>query len=471
MAGLQFNTEGMSPEALESFNNYRERVTKLTVARARNKGFVENEKQMVKSAVARSNIAKRNNDIPGAIEPLKVLHEVGAITTDEFVDMSTGVGYEVQGQVLQQLRAEVDVDIADGNYNAAREKVQAQHFLGTNEAERQRLLQHIDAGEDKKNFANAMTADPQRVMAELENPESEWVKGKEQYEVQARKEQTYQEIQNQSMLATSKAIDQMLQDGKLKESDLDSPQFKSLTAPAKAELKKRIKEGAANNPTEWMAFAHDITNFQSTGDTLRDDLALTDMQKRVMVGFNSPYKEQLLNLIEDKRKGDATDSSSMAKSLATEYFKEGFLGNFTVAYEPSYSPNAFARIMGYDAKPGTALSPKDQAMTSKSIEGERRIEKGDPVEDVALKDKAQKRLSGILTALSLYQKQGKSAEFMEEFVRKQAQTYRLGTPLKDLTSPSSSMFLPAARTDAETKKAQDFMDQVLKTPAPPLLKD
>jgi hypothetical protein len=142
------------------------------------------------------------------------------------------------------------------------------------------------------------------------------------------------------------------------------------------------------------------------------------------VRFKGSYKDQLVRMIAERRAGE-TESDAMAKQKLTNYFKEGFLGNYKVPYVPPKD-----RWFSADT-PGTPLSPADMALTSTDVPEGQRITAGKPVIDIQREAIARQKLSAGLNALALLKKQGKTQKEMDDWVDQYAQQFTVAPALQN----------------------------------------
>lgn len=451
MAAVEFDTEGMSPAAVDALQQYAERTKALTVARARNGGFAENERRMVGSALASIETHTRNRNLKGIAETAKVLVDGGHYTPEQGMELVSNHARQVQAAEIQDLNTQVENLVMGGKYDEAKSLVQTNHFINDPMlvADKEQMLLKVDAKKEEVEFQSAIATNPKGELEELLKPDGKYA-SKPEWQKQDMVFKAAQMVENKSAVTAKRAVDQMLGKTLTKPEQLDQPEFADLTLVQKETLKETLLKGAPNNDQEWMGLVAEINNFAPSENPDQDALRLAHIENMVEVRFKGPYKDQLVRMINERRQGE-TESDAMAKQKLTSYFKEGFLGNYKVPYVPP-KDNWFSADT-----PGTPLSPADQALTDPAVEGAARITKGKPVIDVQREAIARQKLSAGLNALSLMKKQGKTQKEMDEFVDTFAQQYSVNSALKEVEKE----YTPNPRMpdlNPPVKRASKFME-------------
>jgi hypothetical protein len=321
----------------------------------------------------------------------------------------------------------------------------------------------VDAKVEEMQFDNAISTNPKEELNELLKPDGKY-STKPEWQKQDMIFKAAQMVENKSAVTAKRAVEQMVGKTLTKPEQLDQPEFADLTLVQKQTLKQTILEGAPNNDQEWMGLMAEINNFAPSDNPDQDALRLAHIENMVEVRFKGPYKDQLKRMIEERRAGE-TESDSMAKQKLTNYFKEGFLGNYKVPYVPPKD-----RWFSADT-PGTPLSPADQALTSTDVPEGQRITSGKPVIDIQREAIARQKLSAGLNALALMKKQGKTQKEMDDWVDQYAQQYSIAPALKEV----EKQYTPNPRIPDDApqvlRRASKFMegmglpDGVSETPA------
>jgi hypothetical protein len=436
MAAAEFDTEGMSPAAVEALQQYAERTKAITVARARNGGFVENERRLVDSAKARLQIATQNRDLRGIAETSKALIDGGHVTPDVGMALAQDYARQVQVAEIRDLDTQVENLIAQNKPEEAKQRILSSQFLDDPllVAEKEQRLLKVDAKVEEMKFDNAISANPKAELEELLKPDGKYA-SKPDWQKQDMIFKAAQMVENKSAVTAKRAVDQMVGKTLTKPEQLDQPEFADLTLVQKETLKETLLKGAPNNDQEWMGLVAEINNFTPSDNPDQDALRLAHIENMAEVRFKGPYKDQIVRMIAERRAGE-TESDAMAKQKLTNYFKEGFLGNYKVPYVPPkdnwFDPDT----------PGTPLSPADMALTSTDVPEGQRITKGKPVIDIQREAIARQKLSAGLNALALMKKQGKTQKEMDDWVDQYAQQYSIAPALKEVEATSPNPRLP-----------------------------
>lgn len=428
MAAAEFDTEGMSPAAIDSLQQYAERTKSLTVARARNGGFAENERRMVDSAKARLQVATMNRDLRGIAETSKVLIDGGHLTPDEGFALMEDHARQVQVAEIRDLDTQVENLIAQNKPEEAKQRILSSQFLDDPLliAEKEQRLLKVDAKVEEMQFDNAISSNPKAELEELLKPDGKY-STKPEWQKQDMIFKAAQMVENKSALASKKVANLMAEKTLTKPEQLDQPEFADLTPADKEVFKETLVKGAPNDDKEWMGVADEINNYTPSGNKDQDALRLAKLENFVSVRFKGAFKDQLVRMIEERKQEEESEGGvDMAKQKLTNYFKEGFLGNYKVPYVPPKD-----RWFSADT-PGTPLSPADQALTSTDVPEGQRITSGKPVIDIQREAIARQKLSAGLNALALMKKQGKTQKEMDDWVDQYAQQYSIAPALKEV---------------------------------------
>jgi hypothetical protein len=458
MAAAEFDTEGMSPRAVEALQQYAERIKAITVARARNGGFAENERRLVDSAKARMQVATQNRDLHGIAEPAKVLVDGGHITPDEGMALVQDHARQVQAAEIRDLGTQVENLAMQGKYDDAKQLIETHHFINDPllVADKEQMLLKVDAKKEETEFENAIAANPRAELEELLNPDGKH-SGKPEWQRQDMVMKAAQMMENKSAVTTKRAVNMMVEKTLTKPEQLDQPEFADLTPVQKQTLKETLLEGAPNNDQEWMGVVAEINNFESSGNPDQDALQLAHIENMVEVRFKGPYKDQILRMIADRRSGGA-ESDAMAKQKLAQYFQEGFLGNYKVPYVPDKHPwFGFGKTV-----PGTPLSPADQVLLDSRVPAGQRITSGKLVIDVQREAIARNKMSAAYNVLNLMKARGSTAKEMEEFVDSFAQQYSIAPALKEAEASSPNPRMPDVSPALD--RASKFMDGMKELP-------
>lgn len=423
MASVEFDTEGMSPSAVEALQQYTERTKALTVARARNGGFAENERRLVGSAMANLDIHTRNRNLKGIAEVTKAMVDGGHWTAEQGMNAAQEHARRVQTVEIQDLRTQVENLTAEGKYGEAKQLIETNHFLNDPllAADKQNMLLKVDAKKEEVDFTNAISANPKAELDELLKPDGKY-SGKPKWQQQDMIFKASQMVENKSAVSVKRAVNEMVGKTLTKPEQLDGPEFADLTPVQKQTLKQTLLEGAPNNDKEWMGLAAEINNFAPSDNPDQDALRLAHIENMVEVRFKGSYKDQLVRMIEERRKGE-TESDAIAKQKLTDYFKEGFLGNYKVPY---LAPEK--NWTGPDT-PGTPISPADLERTRSVVPEGQRLKKGDIVVDVQREASARAKWSAGLNGLALMTRKGATAKEKEDWVDSYAQQYSVSAAL------------------------------------------
>ena len=423
MASVEFDTEGMSPSAVEALQQYTERTKALTVARARNGGFAENERRLVGSAMANLDIHTRGRNLKGIAEVTKAMVDGGHWTAEQGMNVAQEHARRVQTVEIQDLGTQVENLTAEGKYEEAKQIIETNHFLSDPmlAADKQNMLLKVDAKKEEVDFTNAISANPKAELDELLKPDGKY-SGKPKWQQQDMIFKASQMVENKSAVISKRAIDGIVGKTITKPEQLDGPEFADITPAQKQTLKKTLLEGAPNNDKEWMAVAAAINDFTPSDNPDQDKLRLAHIKNFIEVQFTGTYKTQLLRLVEEREKGD-TESDAMAKQKLSGYYKDGFLENFTVAYLPPEK-----NWMGPDT-PGTPISPADLERTRSVVPEGQRLKKGELVVDVQRESIARARYAGAFNLLAQMKRSGATAKEMEDWVDTYAQQYSVSAAL------------------------------------------
>jgi hypothetical protein len=466
MAAAEFDTEGMSPAAVEALQQFAERTKALTVARARNGGFAENERRLVGSAMARIETATRNRDLKGIAEPVRVLIDGGHVTPDQGMELLSSNARQVQAAEIQDLRTQVGNLMDQNKPEEAKQLVQTNHFINDPMlvADKEQLLLKIDADVEEKAFNNAIAANPKAELEELLKPDGKYA-SKPEWQKQDMMFQAAQMVEDKSALVSKKVTNMMAEKTLTRPEQLDNPEFADLTPADKEVFKETLVKGAPNNDQEWMGVAAKINNYTPSGNKDRDALRLAKLENFVEVRFKGTFKDQLVRMIAERRQEEESEGGvDLAKQKLTRYFQEGFLGNYKVPYVAP-EENWFSADT-----PGTPLSPADQALTSTDVPEGQRITKGKPVIDIQREAIARQKLSAGLNALALMKKQGKTAKEMNEWVDTFAQQYSVNSALKEVEkeytpNPRMPDFNPPVKRASKFMEGLQLPEGLSETPA------
>jgi hypothetical protein len=426
MAAAEFDTEGMSPPAVEALQQYAERTKALTVARARNGGFVENERRYLESANARLQIAEDARDIAGVV---RIASEVGDSLGQPPEVVAANIiprSRNIQAAEIQDLQTRVKNRVDVGDYAGALEDIETNHAISDSllVADKERMVLGVKAAKEDAEFNNAISANPQAELDELRKGKDGKYGSKPEWQRQDMTFKAAQMVENKSAVNAKRAVDGIIGKTITKPEQLDGPEFKDITPVQKQTLKKTLLEGAPNNDKEWMGLAAEINNFEPSDNPDQDALRLAHIENMVEVRFKGSYKDQLVRMIAERREG-RTESDVVAKQKLTKYLTEGFLGNYKVPYVPPKDGWLFGDT------PGTPLSPADQALTDTAVPEGQRITKGKPVVDVQREALARAKWSAGLNGLALMKQKGATAKEMEDWVDTYAQQYSVSAALQN----------------------------------------
>jgi len=425
MASVEFDTEGMSPSAVEALQQYSERTRALTVARARNGGFAENERRMVGSALASLDIHTRARNLRGIAETTKALVDGGHWTPEQGMNVAQDHARQVQTAEIRDLGTQVENLALGGKYDEAKQLIETHHFINDPllAADKQNMLLKVDAKKEEVEFGNAIAANPRAELEELKKPDGKYA-DKPEWQRQDMIFKASQMVENKSAVNAKRAIDGIIGKTITKPEQLDGPEFKDITPVQKETLKKTLLEGAPNDDKEWMGLAAEINNFEPSDNPDQDALRLAHIENMVEVRFKGSYKDQLVRMIAERREGE-TESDVVAKQKLTNYLTEGFLGNYKVPYVPA-KDNWFSEDTA-----GTPLSPADQALTDTAVPEGQRITKGKPVVDVQREALARAKWAAGLNGLRIMKRKGATSKEMEDWVDSYAQQYSVSAALQN----------------------------------------
>jgi hypothetical protein len=436
MAAAEFDTEGMSPSAVEALQQYAERTKALTVARARNGGFVENERKYLESANARLQIAEDARNIADVVN---IANEIGDTLGQPPEVVAANIiprSRNIQAAEIRDLQTRVKNRVDVGDYAGALEDIESNHAISDSllVADKERMVLGVKAAKEDAEFNSAISANPKAELEELLKPDGKYA-SKPDWQKQDMTFKAAQMMENKSAVTSKRAVNQMVEKTLTKPEQLDQPEFADLTPADKDTLKETLVKGAPNNDQEWMGVAAEINDYTPSDNPDQDALRLAKLENFVEVRFKGAFKDQLVRMIAERRAGE-TESDAMAKQKLTNYFKEGFLGNYKVPYvapkDNWFSPDT----------PGTPLSPADMALTSTDVPEGQRITKGKPVIDIQREAIARQKLSAGLNALALMKKQGKTQKEMDDWVDQYAQQYSIAPALKEVEANSPNPRLP-----------------------------
>jgi hypothetical protein len=422
MAAAEFDTEGMSPSAVEALQQYAERTKALTVARARNGGFVENERKYLESATARLQIAEDARDIAGVV---RIANEVGDSLGQPPEVVAANIiprSRNIQAAEIRDLDVQVDNLLEQNKPEEAKEIIENHHFLSNDpllQAEKERRLLKIDAKILDNNFNNAISVNPTAELEELDKPDGKYSSLPE-YKKQDMRLKAAQMRDNKSILTSKRVTDRMAEGTITYPEQLDTPEFKDLTPTIKQSLKQTILEGAPNNNKEWLSVMNELNAWKASPDTYQDDIDLNSIEDMVGVRFKGASKDQLVKRIQEIRSGPDAAKTSAAKKYISELFTSGGLGVTKVPYVKKREAGMFGLIT---AEEGTALSPADQVRTGTDVAKEDRIEPKDLVTDVRKQAAAQKKMMELIEGVERLAAEGKGTEEQLEFVKTEAAQY------------------------------------------------
>jgi hypothetical protein len=427
MASVEFDTEGMSPSAVEALQQYTERTKAITVARARNGGFAENERRMVNSAMANLDIHTRARNLRGIAETTKAMVDDGHWTPEQGMNVAQEHARRVQSDIFRDLKIKVETLQTEGRFDEVPSVIEEEELIANDpllQVEVENMLLQNKAKREEFDFTNAISANPQAELDELRKGKDGKYGSKPEWQRQDMTFKASQMVENKSAVNAKRAIDGIIGKTITKPEQLDGPEFKDITPVQKETLKKTLLEGAPNNDKEWMGLAAEINNFEPSDNSDQDALRLAHIENMVGVRFKGSYKDQLVRMIAERREG-GTESDVVAKQKLTKYLTEGFLGNYKVPYVPPKDGWLFGDT------PGTPLSPADQALTDTAVPEGQRITKGKPVVDVQREALARAKWSAGLNGLALMKQKGATAKEMEDWVDSYAQQYSVSAALQN----------------------------------------
>lgn len=436
MAAAEFDTEGMSPSAVEALQQFAERTKALTVARARNGGFVENERKYLESANARLKIAEDSRDIAGVV---RIASEIGDSLGQPPEVVAANITPRVrniQNAEIRDLDVQVDNLLEQNKPEEARSLIENNHFISNDpllQAEKERRLLKVDAKILDNNFNNAISSNPTAEIEELGKPDGKYSSLPE-YKKQDMMLKAVQMRDNKSILTSKRVTDRMAEGTITYPEQLDAPEFKDLTPTMRQTLKQTILEGAPNNNKEWMSVMNRLNAWKASPDTYQDDIDLNFIENMVAVRFKGAFKDQLVKRIQEIRSGPDAAKTSEAKKYISNLYSSGGLGVTEVPYVPKREAGMFGFVT---AREGTPLSPADQVRTGTDVAEKDRIKPKDLVTDIRKQEAAQKKMVDLIEGVERIAAEGGDTAKQIEFVNQQAAQYLILPALenkeKDMT--------------------------------------
>jgi len=427
MASAQFDTEGMSPSAVEALQQYAERTKALTVARARNGGFAENERKYLESANARLQIAEDSRDLKGVVRIAQEIGDTLKQPAEVVLANITPRARNIQSAELRDLSTQIENLKQQGKHAEAKELAQNHHYLNDSLLvhEKERVIMEIDADMEEKEFDSAIASNPTAELEELDKPDGKYSKYPA-YKKQEMKFKATQMRDNKSMLASKRVTDRMAEGTIINPNQLDQPEFKDLTPTMKNTLKESIVGGPPNNRKEWMSVMLDLNGWKPSADSYQDDIDLNHLENTVGVRFTGAFKDQLMKRIAEIRSGPDASKTSAAKQHSAQLFKNGGFGTIKVPYTPRREAGWFTT-----EEEGTALSPADQMRLGDEVAEKDRIKPKELVVDVRKQAAAQAKLMEINEGIDRMAAAGESEQKQIEWVNDQAAQYSIAPALEN----------------------------------------
>jgi len=428
MAAAQFDTEGMSPAAIQALKSYAERTKAITVARARNGGFAENERRLGESVMASIKIHTRNRNIRGIAENVKAMVDDGHWTPEVGMNVLQDHSRQAQADIFQDVKTKVASLQSQGRYDEVPEVIQGEELIAKDpllQVEVENMLLQNKAAKEEAEFNNAISSNPREVLDELNNPEGKYAKepGYKKQDM-AFKAQTM--IENKSALSERRATSMVAEKTITSPEQLDQPEFKDLTPEVKQTLKQTILWGPPNSKKEWMSVMIDLNSWKPSADSYQDDIELNRIENMVGVRFTGAYKDQLVKRISEIRSGPDAAKTSAAKKLIADTLKTGGFGVTEVPYVPKRERGLFGLVT---AEEGTALSPADQVRTGDDVAKEDRIKPKDLVIDRRKQAAAQKKAFDVNEGVDRIAQAGGSEKDQLEYVRNELAQYQVAPAL------------------------------------------
>ena len=423
MAGAEFDTEGMSPAAIDALQQYAERTKALTVARARNGGFAENERRYGESVNARLDIAERDGDLRGLVATVNEFGDTMNLPAEVRESMLIPRVKNVQMKVLRNVRTQVENLQAEGRFDEVPDVIMGQEVLTADpelQVELDNMLLKNKAAKTEAEFDNAISVNPTAEMEELRKGAEGKYGTLPEYKRQDMLIKAAQMRDNKSALAAKRAADGMAQGAIINPNQLDLPEFSDLTPAVRQTLKRTVSEGAPNSNKEWMSVMNRLNAWKASPDKFQDDIDLNSIEDMVGVRFKGAFKDQLVKRIQEIRSGPDAAKTSEAKKYISELYSSGGLGVTEVPYVPKREAGMFGLTT---AEEGTVLSPADQVRTGTDVAEKDRIEPKDLVTDMRKQEAAQKKMVELIEGVERIASEGGNTEKQLEFVRQRAAQY------------------------------------------------